>query len=98
MTRAKQGSGPFLADHNKVLWLSLTAKLAGQRPSELAGINDEIAALDFDLACSFRLEIYEDQKLETLAKRIAREVWSSGGESQSSGNENYGVNADTQVW
>ena len=64
----------FLADHNKTLWLSLAARNSGSRPSDLAGIDDDIAALDFDLACAFRLEIYDNDKLKTQAKRIAYEV------------------------
>ena len=84
-------SATFLRDHNQVLWLSLTAKLAGQRPSDLAGIKDEIAALDFDLACSFRLEIYEGEKMKTTAKLIAYEVSKifGDGESGSKNDDQY---------
>ena len=48
--------------------------MSGTRPSKLAGISDEIAALDFDLAHSFRLEIYDTKRAENLAKLIAIEV------------------------
>jgi hypothetical protein len=40
----------------------------------LAGIKDEMAALDFDLACAFRLEIYDNKCRHDQAKLIAYEV------------------------
>ena len=65
-------------DADQVLWLSQTAKLAGQRPSHLAGISDEMDALAFDVTCAFRLEIYEIAKrrteIEFLATMIAVKV------------------------
>ncbi len=54
-----------------MLWLSQTAKLAGQRPSSLAGITDEMDALAFDVTCAFRLEIYENEKAAALIENQA---------------------------
>lgn len=68
-----------------MLWLSLTAKLAGQPPSKLAGIKDEMAALDFDLACAFRLEIYEGERMKANARLIAYEVSKIFGDSGGDG-------------
>ena len=40
----------------------------------MAGVSDDIAALDFDLTCAFRLEIHDRQCREAQAKLIAIEV------------------------
>lgn len=64
----------FLEDPDRVLWLAITARNAGQRPSELAGVEDDIAALDFDLACTLRLQQYDMDVAEMQAKRIAHEA------------------------
>ena len=62
-----------------MLWLSLTARNAGQRPSKLAGLHEslgdnDLACLDFDLACSLRLQKYDIECDQTRAKMIANEV------------------------
>ena len=57
-----------------MLWLALTAAKFGKLPSELADIQDDIAALDFNLACGYRLELHEMEKAKTNAKLIAYEV------------------------
>jgi hypothetical protein len=88
-------------DSNNVLWLALTAKLAGQRPSELADIRDDIAALDFDLACAFRHEIYETEKAKTLAKLIAYEVsklFGDGSENDDDLPRDQYTDGATQAW
>jgi hypothetical protein len=61
-----------------MLWLSLTGRNFGKRPSELLGIQNEITALDFDLACTLRL-LEHDNEAETdrfkiLAKMLGAEV------------------------
>jgi hypothetical protein len=40
----------------------------------LAGIEDELAALDFDLACTLRLSIYDTDCQKNQAALIADEV------------------------
>ena len=59
----------FLRDANKVLWLALTAKNSGTRASVLVGIEDDVAALDFDLACTLRLQIYENERANAKIER-----------------------------
>ena len=54
-------------DPNRVLHLSLIARNAGQRSSQLAGIKDEIAAMRFDAVCTLRLVIYDNQNRKNLA-------------------------------
>lgn len=44
--------------------IALTARNFGKLPSELLKIEDETDAFSFDLACSYRLAIY-DQETET---------------------------------
>ena len=40
----------------------------------MAGIEDEMAKLDFDLACAFRLILHDNECREGQAKLIAYEV------------------------
>lgn len=54
--------------------LGLIARDGGQRPSAVAGIEDEVAALDFDAACMLRLQAYDTKRDERQAQRIAAEV------------------------
>lgn len=56
-----------------MLWLALAGEKFGARPSKLAGIEDEVAALDFDLACVYRLAIYDNQQDLKRAKMFALE-------------------------
>lgn len=63
-----------MKDPNQVLWLAIASRNSGCRPSEMAGIDDDIAALDFDLAHAVRLEVYDARCREIQAKLIAREV------------------------
>jgi hypothetical protein len=65
---------PFLLDHKKTLWLAQAARMSGTRPSLLAGVDDEMAALDFDLACAVRLDIYDGEARKATAILIAQEV------------------------
>lgn len=52
----------------------MAARDGGVRSSEMAGIQDETAALDFDLACAIRLNQYSIERDELRAKLIAYEV------------------------
>ncbi len=44
------------------------------------GIDDDVAALDFDLACAYRLELYDKQCRKEQAKQIIIELseWWNG--------------------
>lgn len=57
-----------------MLWVALTARNAGARPSELLEIPDRTAALDFDTGCALRLLQFDNDMAEAQAKRIAYEV------------------------
>lgn len=62
-----------------MLALGLTAARFGQRPSELAGLEDmfgrsDPGCLDFNIAVGTRMEIHETECRKQLAKRIAFEV------------------------
>lgn len=89
-----------------MLFLALTAKLAGQRPSELAGIEkffdkDDAGVLDFNLACAYRLELHENERMKTQAKLIAYEVsklfGDGGGDDSENVSDPYSDSA-TEVW
>jgi hypothetical protein len=54
----------------------------------LAGISDENAALDFDLACTVRLNAYHMERDENRAKLIAYEVSKLFGDAEES-NDGY---------
>lgn len=64
------------------------------RPSELAEIPCPNAALDFDLACAFRLEIYETERRKAQAKFIAYEVSKLFGDGSSEGSSD----TSAEVW
>lgn len=57
-----------------MLWVSLTARNSGCRASELVGIDNSVAALDFDMACALRLIKFDNEAAEMNAKLIAYEV------------------------
>jgi hypothetical protein len=64
-----------------MLWLSLTGRNFGKRPSEILGIENEIVALDFDLACTLRLLEHdndaETDRFKILAKMLGAEIGDS---------------------
>lgn len=67
-----------------MLLLSIAARNSGKRPSELAGVTDEFAALDFDVACTVRLNHYDADCREQQAILIAAKVGELfGGRSES---------------
>ncbi|HEX8370662.1 MAG TPA: hypothetical protein VF604_19105 [Pyrinomonadaceae bacterium] len=45
-----------------MLALALVAKNASRRPSEILNIDDELLALDFDMACSYRLQVFDNER------------------------------------
>lgn len=45
-----------------MLWIALSGRDSGMRCSQLIGITAETAALDFDLACSYRLLAFENKR------------------------------------
>ena len=54
------------------------ARSAGQRPSEIIGVQSEIVALDFDMAVELRMSRFEDERenniLEAQALQIANKI------------------------
>lgn len=40
----------------------------------MAGITDEVSALDFDLACSLRLQIYDNRRERNFIKQLGISV------------------------
>lgn len=57
-----------------MLWVALTARNGGVRPSSLVEIEDPVVALDFDLGCTLRLLHFDNDVREAQAKRIAYEA------------------------
>jgi hypothetical protein len=57
-----------------VLLLAQTAKLVGQRPSELLDISDPMTALAFDITCGKRYEFHQYDLMELSAKMTAYQV------------------------
>lgn len=52
----------FALNDDNLLWLALTGRNTGQRPSGLIGIEDDVAALDLDLACTLRLMRWDNER------------------------------------
>lgn len=57
-----------------MLWLALLTRDTNTPASERLGIKDEVIALDFDLAVSYRLFRLRAEERKELSKRIAYEV------------------------
>lgn len=57
-----------------MLWLALLVRDTGIPASQHLNIRDEVAALDFDLAVSYRLFLLRIEEQKAGAKRIAYEV------------------------
>jgi hypothetical protein len=54
-----------------MLALALVAKNASKRPSEILNISDELLALDFDMACSYRLQVFDNERRKDEFKALA---------------------------
>lgn len=55
--------------------MALTAQAFGKRPSELLELKETFAIrLDFDFACTYRLDLYERDKRRQQAKLIGRAI------------------------
>jgi hypothetical protein len=67
-----------------MLWLGLLTRDTGIAASKRLGITDEVAALNFDLAVSYRLFRLRAEERKDLARRIAHECGIAffGGEDQ----------------
>lgn len=92
----------FLADPNQVLWLALAARNGAARPSQMAGIEDATLALDFDLACTVRLNQFDGDQDKLRAKLVAAYCIKafngvSLDDDEGSHNNPY-ADDDTEVW
>jgi hypothetical protein len=63
----------------------MLAKLSGQRPSQLAGLPDDLIALDFDLAATYRYDLYERDARKQQAQMIIEELGKAWGGEKPSG-------------
>jgi len=87
-----------------VLWLALAARNGASRPSQLAGIEDETLALDFDLACTVRLNQFDGDQDKLRAKLVAEYcIRAFNGDSldndqEGTLNNNQYADSDTEVW
>jgi hypothetical protein len=57
-----------------MFWLALLVKDTGIAASKRLDIKDEVVALDFDLAVSYRLFRLQIEEHKAIARRIAYEV------------------------
>jgi hypothetical protein len=66
----------------------------------LAGIKNEIAALDFDLACTLRLQIYDNQAEKARVDYLANEILGGllGKNESQSNDEKTLSDAEYTVW
>lgn len=104
-----QGWKPFATNDSKMLWLAMLTRDTGIPASKRLGIKDEVVALDFDLAVSFRLFRLRIEEQKSLAKRIAYECGKAlfGGKDDDSDDilnaheliagDKY-ANGNTQIW
>lgn len=91
-----KGSGTFLNDDDKMLWLALLTRDTGRPASERLQIRDEVTALSFDLAVSLRLYRFDNEKdaenKRFWKKMIAGETSDDDGDGDSYRDEN------TETW
>jgi hypothetical protein len=59
---------------DRLLEVALMARNFAKSPSEILGIKNEVAALDFDRACSYRLLVFDNERQVGTAKLIAYEA------------------------
>jgi hypothetical protein len=79
-----KGLATFLKSDAKMQWLAMLTRDTGIPASRRLGIKDEVAALDFDFAVSFRLFQLRQEEQKGLAKRIVFEIakWWAGDKSE----------------
>lgn len=70
-------SKPFAIQNEgqALLMLALTGQKFGRLPSQLLGLDDEVVALDFDMAAAWKLQEFEDQREECLRLKTAAAMW-----------------------
>lgn len=56
------------------MWLALVERNTKKPITEWLKVEDEAAALDFEMAIAFRLLVFDNECAEAQAKRIATEV------------------------
>jgi hypothetical protein len=56
---------------DRLLEIALLAKNFAKLPSEILGIDDQVTALDFNRACSLRIQIYENARESEKFKMMA---------------------------
>jgi hypothetical protein len=54
-----------------MLGLALIAKNASRRPSEILKTQDELLALDFDMACAYRLQVFDNERRKDDFKALS---------------------------
>ncbi len=64
--------------------VALAARNFGKLPSELLEIDEAVTALDFDLACSYRLQVYDNEREYDRFKALGVML---GGKSEDEGGE-----------
>ena len=66
---------PFVKDQNgELLAIALTARDSGVRASSLLRLSkrfNDVIALDFDLTCTARLEIYDSEREQRLLEAVS---------------------------
>ena len=105
MTRP-EGRGTFVENDDELLWLGMTARNFGRRPSELIRVPDEIDALDFDTAVTLRLAQYDNDRENDKRKWLARLLGATVGGDETGDdsvldsailNDKY-ADKNTQMW
>ena len=64
----------FAENPDSLLWLGLLERNTKKPATEWLEVADKTEALDLELAISYRLMVFDRQRDETQAKRIANEI------------------------
>jgi hypothetical protein len=81
-----------------MLWISLTARNSGQRASKLLGIEGEVCALNFDLACTLRLLRFDNERENERFKTLGAMLGGGNDEADDTGLIKGRITKDTQYW
>lgn len=98
-----QGSATFLNNDSAMLGIALLTRDTRVPASQRLKIRDEVAAMSFDLAVSYRLLVFENERARLQAKLIAYEVSKifddgSGSDPGSNAWDDKYSDANTMVW
>lgn len=91
-----KGSITFASDESALLQIAMQGRDFGIKPSEILEVKNEVNAWSFDLACSFRLVCYDNERDAARLKLLLESVFGSA--ENSNGQKSYPKAPDYEEW